>query len=125
MAWRVVIGVRRRCPWNGTANVETATPRERQEGNGVFECEKDSPYHLPLSMIPLAPRALRRAHLIKNARLRGARWGRRWALGERDSRGPSAGSLLQRIDFIMTDIRPGLENMRRIEGNAPVMAQLG
>ncbi len=83
------------------------------------------PYHLPLSMIRLETRALRRAHLIKNARLRGARWGRRWALGERDSRGPSAGSLLQRIEFIMTDTRPGLENMRRIEGNAPVMAQLG
>ena len=71
MAWRVVIGVRRRCPWNGTANVETATPRERQVGIGVSEREKDSLYLLPLSMIPLETRALQRARLIKNAQLRG------------------------------------------------------
>ncbi len=51
--------------------METATPQERQEGSEVFECEKDSLYLLPLSMIPLETRALRRARLIKNAQLRG------------------------------------------------------
>lgn len=40
---------------------------------------------------------------------------------ERFPNGSSAG-LLKRADFIMTDMRPGLEHIRLIEGNAPMTA---
>ena len=35
-----------------------------------------------------------------------------------------AGGLLKRADFIMTDMRLGLENMRQFENSTPMMAQL-
>ncbi len=51
--------------------VDSATRHGRQESEDEFEHEKDSLYVLPLSMIPLETKGLRRTRLVKNVQLRG------------------------------------------------------
>ncbi len=54
-----------------TVMVESAVQHGRRQRDDRFEREKDSLFVLPLSMIPLETKGLRRTRLVKNLRLRG------------------------------------------------------